>query len=266
MNINDLPVEVLTNVASFLPKPSRALFAISLTAPSSSWLDAWVDSREERQLSETSKAIMSPSSQWEILDFEEVEKSLAMKLTDKDLYVLLTCTKQTVKQLNLTGCIIITGWGLAPLRGSTTLELLDLSLLKMNPPRPKPMFSQDIIIPILDSIISVQGSSLYHVRYPHQWLRSGNVPFEAFEDRFTEHLGRLGIISSETRKRTRKLLRDLTVGTSGEPNKFVNYGILCCTAFYFATYIVTNYPVLVLTLMVMKIGYRSVMRYARKYP
>ena len=76
MNITDLPVGVLTNVASFLAKPSRALFALSLTAPSSSWLDAWVDSREEGQLSETSKAIMLPSSQWEILDFEEVEKSL----------------------------------------------------------------------------------------------------------------------------------------------------------------------------------------------
>lgn len=247
MNINDLPVEVLTNVASFLPTPSRALFAVSLTAPSSSW----VDSREERQLSETSKAIMSPSSQWEILDFEEVEKSLAKKLTDNDLYAVLSCTKQTVKQLKLTGCINTTGWGLAPLRGSTALELLDLSLLKMNP-RPKPMFSQDIIIPILDSIISVQGSSLKHVRYPHQWLRSGNVPFEAFEDRFIEHLGRLGITSSETRKRTRKLLRELTVGTSGEPNKFLS-GILCCTAFYFATVSITNYPVLVVTLIVMKI-------------
>ena len=120
-------------------------------------------------------------------------------------------------------------------------------------PRPKPMFSQETVIPILDSIISVQGSSLKHVRYPHMWLRSGNIGFEAFEDRFIVHLCRLGIISSETSKRTRKLLREITVETSGEPHEYIGYGFLYCTAFCFVLVTIINYPVLVLTLMVMKI-------------
>ena len=75
---------------------------------------------------------MSPSSQWKILDFEEVETSLAKKLTDDDLWAVLTCIKQTVTMLKLTGCIKITGHGLAPLQESASLELIDLSLLKQH--------------------------------------------------------------------------------------------------------------------------------------
>jgi len=276
MNITDLPAGVLTNVASFLPKPSRALFAVSLTAPSSSWQNTI----EEKQILETSKAIMSPSSQWKILDFEEVETSLANKLNDYDLYAVLSCIKQTVKRLKLTGCISITGRGLTPLRESTVLRLLDLRLSNHHEdtyyfPIPMPRLSlskqhedtstrlkakicQETVIPILDNIISVTGNSLTHNKYPHEWIGTSSMRFEDFDERYMEHLVRLVIISSEynsMRRGSRRLLREPTLlGTI----PFDVYFIMI--AFSFATVIITNKPVLFVTLMVMKIVYQRVIR------
>lgn len=199
MNITDLPVGISTHVASFLPKPSRALFAISLTSPSSSWQNT----SEEKQLSETSKAIMSPSSQWEVLDFEEVEKSLTIKLRDNDLYAILTCIKHTVKILKLTGCINIIGRGLTPLQFSTALELIDLSLLKQHEDSSTRLYvgsriCQDTVIPILGSIISVQGCSLKYLHFPREWTRGAwSTTLVDFKDRYMEHLVRLGISCSK---------------------------------------------------------------------
>ena len=190
MSITDLPIGIMTNVASFLPKPSRALFAVSLTAPSSSWQDT----SEEKQLSETRKAIMSPSSQWKILDFVEDEESLAEKLTDVDLCAVLACIKQTIKILKLTGCINIAGRGLAPLQGSTTLELIDLSLLDQQEDpstRLESIMSHDTVIPILDRIISTPGSSLKYIHFPYEWTRIRNTRLESFKERYVEYLNRL---------------------------------------------------------------------------
>jgi len=276
MNITDLPVGVLTNVASFLPNPSRALFAVSLTAPSSSWQN----SRGDKQLSEMSQAIMIPSSQWKILDFEEVETSLAKKLNDDDLFAVLSCIKQTVKRLKLTGCINIIGSGLTPLRESTVLRLLDLRLSKHHEdtyyfPLPMPRLSlskqhedtstrlkakicQETVIPILDNVISVNGSSLTHIKYPHEWIGTSSIRFEDFEERYMEHLVRVGIISSEynsMRRGSRRLSREPTLlGTI----PFDVYFIMI--AFCFATVFITNKPVLIVTLMVMKIVYQRVIR------
>ena len=194
MNITDLPIGVLTNVASFLPKPSRALFAISLTAPSSSWQDT----RKEKQLSETSKAIMSPSSQWEILDFEEDEESLAEKLNDEDLFAVLTCIKQTVQRLKLTGCTNITGRGLAPLQFSTALELIDLSLLKQHEDAStmiESRINQEVVLSILGSIISVQGCLLKRIQFPYKWIIAPSRRLVTFHNSYMQYLSRLGIRS-----------------------------------------------------------------------
>ncbi len=67
----------------------------------------------------------------------------------------------------------ITGSGLSPLHGSTTIEQLDLSLvgLSQNPHlNPKPPISCEIVLPILDSIISNRAlCKLKYLHFPKVW-------------------------------------------------------------------------------------------------
>ena len=37
LHISDLPIGFITDVSAYLPKPSRAILAAALSAPSSSW-------------------------------------------------------------------------------------------------------------------------------------------------------------------------------------------------------------------------------------
>lgn len=104
-------------------------------------------------------------SRWESLDFGDIEKSLAAKLTDDIVHMVLNCidAKTRLKTLKMAGCVNITGIGLEPLRGSAVLELLDLSLVGQSE-KPldvsDPMLSEEVVIPILDSVIC--GSSCFH--------------------------------------------------------------------------------------------------------
>ena len=84
----------------------------------------------QEELSDYSKAILS-SLEWDVLDFEDIEKSLAVKLMDDDLHAVLKCISahDVLKKLKLSGCIN-TGYSLEPLRSSTVIELIDLSLAK----------------------------------------------------------------------------------------------------------------------------------------
>ena len=69
--------------------------------------------------------------------------------------------------LKLAGCVNITGSGLNVLR-STTLEQIDLSLVgKHEVPliNPEPLLSEDIVLPILDNIIS-RKSGLRQLELP----------------------------------------------------------------------------------------------------
>ena len=78
LHISDLPIGFIVDVSAYLAKPSRAILAVAFSA-SSSWQN---DNLMHRQ-SPISKAIVS-AQQWDILDFEDVEKELANKLTDDD--------------------------------------------------------------------------------------------------------------------------------------------------------------------------------------
>jgi len=99
--ITDLPDGLLVGISSYLAKPSVALFAIAIRGPNNS------------QQIETSRAIIS-STNWKVLDFSDVEKSLAAKLSDNDIAKILRYfdvhSKLTV--LKLAGCVNITGSGL----------------------------------------------------------------------------------------------------------------------------------------------------------
>ena len=102
LRINDLPDGTLVHVATYLAKPSVALLAVALVAPSTSTL--WSDDFRSTQPTEwqpTSSAsnaiVMSASSNnnnngWTVLDFGDIEKSLAAKLTDDDINAVLQCT------------------------------------------------------------------------------------------------------------------------------------------------------------------------------
>ena len=115
------------------------------------------------QLSPISTAIVS-ASQWDILDFEEIERELANKLADDDISEILKCINahDVLKRLKLCGCINIIGHGLNPLRGSVVLELLDICFRSKSGKayfeyRDSTKISLEVTGPILESIISTKG-------------------------------------------------------------------------------------------------------------
>ena len=86
----------------------------------------------------------------------------------------------TIKKLRLTHCVGIKGSGLEPLRGSTTLEQIDLSLVPRDVSpniKPEPMISKVEVIPILHSIIDADGCSLKHLQFPKKWKDEKNLFF-----------------------------------------------------------------------------------------
>ena len=177
--LSDLPDGILAHAASFLASPQKALFAVAMTS-SESWEQNNIGSigREYQQ----STAAILKSDKWDVLDFEDIEKNLAMKLTDDDLHAVLKCinAQDVLKKLKLSGCINITGRGLQVLRGSTTIEHIDLSLVKQyESPEldPEPMISEEAVLPILDSIVSVNGSSLKMVIFPKTWCTAKTTKF-----------------------------------------------------------------------------------------
>ena len=228
--ISELPDQLLLDVSSYLPTPSRAMFAVALTANTFSWC---TKERCERHPSAASRAIISgaspsPSSTshegWSVLDFEEVEKSLALKLQDNDLRAMLICidAKNNLKWLKLAGCIRIVGHGLEPLRGSKMLEHLDLSLkwslltdpqikkleadyerygLSMNDfnrsldlsgssllNNPDPKMNEEAVLPILNSIVNESGNSLKLIQLPENWNLLSSEMLGQFYARYNELL------------------------------------------------------------------------------
>lgn len=168
----DLPIGILEHAASFLAAPSRALFAVALT--------------KNIQFSPIA------GSDWETLDFGEVEKDLASKLSDDDVSSILQHIDavNNLKRLRITNCINISGSGLEPLRGSTIIEQIDLSLVgDGEDPRldPEPPISCELVTPILDRIIEREGCSIKHLQFPYRWRSediSTNSDFHAFIVRY----------------------------------------------------------------------------------
>ena len=151
--------------------------------------------------SPTSTAIIS-ASQWDILDFDDINKELVNKLTDDDICAVLKCINPQVvlKRLKLCGCVNITGYGLNPLRGSTVLEQIDLSLVGRydNPhPAPKSKISEEAVVPILDSIISADGCSLKYIQFPYKWCGGSSDLIRDFQERFNELFSTRDMICSK---------------------------------------------------------------------
>ncbi len=159
LHLSDLPVESLTHATNFLAVPQRALFAASIK-------DVFTD-----------KSIrIIVGDQWDTLDFGDIEKDLAAKLSDNHIDAILRCidASHKVTKLRLTNCINISGTGLAPLWGSEIIERIDLSLNddhKWAELRTEPPISCDAVIPILSSIIELEGCALMHLQFPSKWRK-----------------------------------------------------------------------------------------------
>lgn len=118
---------------------------------------------------------------WEILDFVDVEKSLACRLTDNDLGAMLACidAKSNLKRLSLTHCFNIVGHGLEPLRSSAVLERLDLGLVRrFEAPQllNGALLSEGAVFPILHDIVHA-GTSFRRLSVPMNWCNNG-IPTE----------------------------------------------------------------------------------------
>ena len=164
--LSDLPNAVLTHVASYLDAPTRAFFAASLAI----YQDAAAASDER------SSAIVD--HEWSTLDFGDIETDLVTRLSDGDISSVLMCIDAVnkIKTLKLTNCLRIIGTCLEPLRGSTMIEQIDLSLVGKNESPdldPPPPISCDFVVLILDSIIQREDCSLRHLQFPKVWRKAG---------------------------------------------------------------------------------------------
>ena len=175
--VTDLPSGILAHAASFLAPPSRALFAVAL------------DENSVITINERSSAIVG--NQWNTLDFGQIERELAVKLTDSDIERVLQCIDaiNNVKRLKLTNCTKITGAGLEPLRGSAVIEQIDLSLIGNESPNLDPVtsISLDHVLPILYSIIAREDCALKHLHFPSAWREDPSaVSFNSFILRYNQ--------------------------------------------------------------------------------
>lgn len=181
---------LLEEVAKYLAPPSKIMFALAVTPPKSPYDTIMARGRLSKKVSPS-----IAGSDWDTLDFGEIEKELAAKLSDNDMSAILVHidAARKVKRLMLTNCTSITGAGLRPILFSNVIEQIDLSLagLHQKPELdPEPPISCELVLPILDSIISGAGaSSLKHLQFPYKWRkdRSANTEFHAFFARFREN-------------------------------------------------------------------------------
>ncbi len=155
--IDSLPCSALTHIASFLTVPSRALFAVAISTADNELTNA--------------DGLAIVGTEWDnVLDFGEIHKDLAAKLTDDHLRCVLLCVDAAnrLKRLMLTGCIKITGAGLEPLRGSLVIEQIDLGSME-------PSISLVHVLPILDSITKKKRCAtdrrcaLKFIHFPRSW-------------------------------------------------------------------------------------------------
>ena len=176
-NLSDLPIGALAHVSSYLALPSRALLAVAL--------DYYRDN-------DSISAIVERDA----LDFGDIEKELAVKLTDDDVRnaLLSIDAVNNLKTLRLTNLLNISGIGLEPLSGSIMIEKIDLSLAGDNESpdlSPAPPISCTEVFSILDSIIIMGGeSSLKLLIFPKKWQKERNTEseFHAFLVRYNELL------------------------------------------------------------------------------
>ena len=120
---------------------------------------------------------------WDILNFLDVEERVRRNLTDGDLAGIFVCIDgvNNIKILRLPSCISLIGHGLMALRGSMKLKILDLGLMSVDHEGTKADLlgensdiSADAIIPLLNSIVSMENNSLKRMHLPKSWITDPN--------------------------------------------------------------------------------------------
>jgi len=213
LKISDLPDESLEVISKFLSFPSRALFAVAMTAPSLLTAAAGDGEEEESssfpwktgKLKATNQAILSmrdcdlQKGYFEI-DFGEVgdEVSLASSLNDNDIHGVLICIDAVnrLEYLSLACCTKITGTGLKPLQGSTVLKSIALSTtISWRPNDIMPYnLRPEIVIPILTSIIDAPDNCLRTISMPRSFRETKIAIVEEFQTKFAELLEAEGYV------------------------------------------------------------------------
>lgn len=146
---------------SLLKKSARAYLMHLLQSP-------------QEQPSRIAGSILNANFDFESLNFKDVQDMIGRSLTDDDIHRLLLAVDgvNKINSLKLTHCFGVTGAGLAPLRGSTVLERIDLSLVG---DYESPIIDGDTsisvyhVVPTLNSILDTDGNSLVHIQFPRQW-------------------------------------------------------------------------------------------------
>ena len=202
LHLGNMPDSVLTHVTSYLSKESSILFAAGVTTPSSSSSSDNNFHVTAGHLSSTilSSLQQSSSEPWTKLDVGDLEKYKVLpystNLTDDDLYSVLVAIDaiNCLKSLQLTGCTKITGRGLAPLRGSTIIESIDLGLARCGE-EPKhvgwgkePEISEKDLLPILDSIVAAEENALKFIMLPKKWRNAKTSELTQFLGRYNQLL------------------------------------------------------------------------------
>ncbi len=190
---NLFPAGILREVASYLEAPSRILFAIAIEPPSTSTRSPYAKILA-RCKPKLGLSPITSNLDWHTLDFGDIEKELAAKLTDEDISKVLLHVDAAfkVKRLFLTNCTGITGTCLASLRNCTSIEQIDMSLVKAHKSPaldPAPQLSCDQVLPILRSIISQEKNSLKHLQFPLFWRsteRAEDSDFVAFLNEYNQ--------------------------------------------------------------------------------
>eukprot|EP00986_Skeletonema_menzelii_P005440 scaffold1978_cov144-Skeletonema_menzelii.AAC.6 len=184
-SIIDLPIGFHVEFAAYLSKPSRALFAIAMTTATSD------NNRAPLSSLDISNAIIA-STQWDILDFGELERDFAEQLTDDHVAAILrhVDAPTQLRRLQLHGLLNITGIGLEILRGSTVLEQIDLRGGMFLTERGGENISDVIVIPILTSIISAEGNAFKHILgVPKPWEDARSPSLQVFVEHYNRILG-----------------------------------------------------------------------------
>ena len=195
LHIDDLPDHLLVEVASFLGKECRALWAVSMSAPSAHWTATSAVSAKGRRILTLQRE--SWREEWREVDFGKFQPSTfrrkengiiiiqSRRFSDDDLKAVLLCidAATTVGSLFLTsGCEKLTGGGLEPLRGSTVLRRVDLSSGH------KCSLDLEVVLPVLDSIVSSNDNKLRHIQFPKKWRDAKHESLSRFISRYNDML------------------------------------------------------------------------------
>ena len=132
-----------------------------------------------------------------------------------------------VKSLKLTGCVGVSGSGLVPIRMSTVIERIDISLVSIIVSKvDKTNLSEDIVLPILRSVLG-GSSSLKHIQLPLSWRNERTPELSTFMEEYNEHLEHMSIsCQHKTRGRPCTNESEARLHTYGE-----RYGVQSSTCY-----------------------------------